>query len=477
MGYISETEISNLTIAELGKLIASRELSPVEVTEASLRRISCLNPIFNAFITVASERARAEAKAAEDDLSAGNYRGPLHGIPIGIKDIIDSKGVLTTHGSSFFRENTPKADAECVKRLRTGGAIIIGKCNTAEFAAESCTNNPHFGACRNPWDKNRVPAGSSGGSAAAVAARMVPGALGTDTGGSVRGPAAICGTVGLKPTYGRISVNGVFPNATSLDHVGPLTRTVRDSAILLQGMAGFDKTDPFCIDMPVPDFCAKLELGINGAKLAVCPDLIDVEIDGPILDAFAKSLDVLRNLGATIETISCEFADEINPSRRAIADAEFFYVHGERFAKNPNKYGERLRERILNAKNTTLKMYINALERRRVLSRRMADLLSGYSALLAPGYPCLAAPLDTEVANVNGKNVDFVGLGRNLVGLQNFIGFPGLTLPTGYDAEFGLPMGIQITTLPGEEAEGFRVGHAYEEATPELRNGILPIDR
>lgn len=470
-------EIFNLTIAELSEKISSREISPIEVTEIFLEQINGLNPILNAFITVASERARSEAQRAEDELALGNCRGPLHGIPIGVKDIIDSEGVLTTHGSSFYSNNVPTADAECVRRLQDAGAIMIGKCNTAEFAAESCTNNPHYGACRNPWDTSRVPSGSSGGSGAAVAAKMVPGALGTDTGGSVRGPAAICGTVGLKPTYGRVSVRGVFPNATSLDHVGPLTRTVQDNAILLQGIAGFDRADPFCLDLPVPDFSAKLNMGIKGAKLAVCPDLIDVEVDKPIVDAFDKAVEVFRDLGATIDTIPCSFAAEINPHRRAIADAEFFSVHCDRYGENSSGFGKRLQDRLENARSTTLRIYIKAVERRRSLRRLMVDLLEGYSALLTPGYPCLAAPINTEMASVNGKEVDFVGLGRNLVGLQNFVGFPGLTIPTGYDPVFGLPMSLQITTLPGEEAEAFRIGHAYEEATPELRNRECLIDK
>jgi aspartyl-tRNA(Asn)/glutamyl-tRNA(Gln) amidotransferase subunit A len=298
---------------------------------------------------------------------------------------------------------------------------------------------------------------------------MVPGALGTDTGGSVRGPAAVCGTVGLKPTYGRISVRGVYPNATSLDHVGPLTRTVRDCALLLQGLAGYDHDDPYSANLPVEDFSAGLEKGVNGLKLAVCPDLLDVEIDKPVADAFDAALEVLRGLGAKIETVACPFAAEINPHRRAIADAEFFRVHGERHAGNPGGYGILLQERIVNAEKTTLAMYMDALNRRKALKRMMADMLAGYDALLSPGFPCLAAPVETLMATVNGKEMNFIGLARNLTGVQNFIGFPGLSVPTGFDAEFGLPMALQITTLPGDEAGGFRIGHSYEQATPELR--------
>jgi aspartyl-tRNA(Asn)/glutamyl-tRNA(Gln) amidotransferase subunit A len=252
--------------------------------------------------------------------------------------------------------------------------------------------------------------------------------------------------------------------------VGPLTRTVRDCAILLQGLAGYDHEDPYSANLPLEDFSADLEKGVKGSKLAICPDLIDVEIDQPIADAFDAALEVLRGLGAVIETVACPFVDEINPHRRAIADAEFFRVHGERHAKTPAGYGTRLQERIVNAEKTTLAMYMDALNRRKALKRMVADMLVGYDGLLSPGFPCLAAPVETTMATVNGKEMDFIGLGRNLTGVQNFIGFPGLSVPTGNDAKFDLPMAIQITTLPGDEAGGFRIGHAYEQATPELRD-------
>ena len=463
------TGICDLTIADLSKRIAGGELSPVEVTEAHLARIDALNPVVNAFTTVAHERARAEAKMAEEEIAAGGIRGPLHGVPIGVKDIIDTAGVRTTQGSSFFRDNVPAEDAECVRRLREAGAVMIGKCNTAEFAAESATKNPHHGACRNPWDVTRVPAGSSGGSGAAVAARMAPGALGTDTGGSVRGPAAICGVVGLKPTYGRISLRGVYPNATSLDHVGPLTQTVRDCALLLQAIAGYDADDPFSADMEAPDFSADLEKGVHGMRFMISSDLIDVEIDAPIAEAFEAALDALSGLGAEIEEVSCPFAREINPHRRVIADAEFYRVHGERYHRDPEGYGVRLQQRIANAEKTTLAMYIDAINSRKALTRSMLDLMAPYDAMLSPGYPCLAAPVETTMASVNGKEMDFIGLARNLTGVQNFLGFPGLMAPTGLDLAHGLPMAMQITTRPGDEARGFRVGHAFEQATPEWR--------
>ena len=463
------TGICDLTIADLSKRIAGGELSPVEVTEAHLARIDALNPVVNAFTTVAHERARAEAKMAEEEIAAGGIRGPLHGVPIGVKDIIDTAGVRTTQGSSFFRNNVPAEDAECVRRLREAGAVMIGKCNTAEFAAESATKNPHHGACRNPWDVTRVPAGSSGGSGAAVAARMAPGALGTDTGGSVRGPAAICGVVGLKPTYGRISLRGVYPNATSLDHVGPLTRTVRDCAVAVSGARRLRRGRSVLRRYGSARFFRRPG---KGRPRYAFHDLLrfdrrrNRQADRRGVRGGARRAE---RAGAEIEEVSCPFAREINPHRRVIADAEFYRVHGERYHENPEGYGVRLQQRIANAEKTTLAMYIDAINSRKALTRSMLDLMAPYDAMLSPGYPCLAAPVETTMASVNGKEMDFIGLARNLTGVQNFLGFPGLMAPTGLDSAHGLPMAIQITTRPGDEARGFRVGHAFEQATPEWR--------
>jgi len=292
--------LTHLSLHELSRRIQSRQTSPPEAVDAHLERIEALNPRLNAFITVCAEEARRAAREAEREIARGRSRGPLHGVPIGAKDIIETAGVRTTHGSGFFAQNVPAEDAECIRRLKAAGAIVIGKCNTHEFAAGSTTKNPHYGACRNPWDLERIPAGSSGGSAAAVAAFLCPGALGTDTGGSVRGPAAVCGVVGLKPTYGRVSLRGVFPNAPTLDHVGPLARAARDCALLLQGMAGYDPSDPASEEAPVPDFAAGIGEGVRGLRLGLCEDLHLAEVDRAVLEAFGEAVQVLRRLGAEV---------------------------------------------------------------------------------------------------------------------------------------------------------------------------------
>ncbi|ETW93027.1 MAG: hypothetical protein ETSY2_52160, partial [Candidatus Entotheonella gemina] len=250
----------------LAERIRTRQVSPVEVVQAHLDRCERLNPVLNAFVTLVPEHAFEAAHQAEREIAAGHYRGALHGIPLGIKDIFDTAGIRTTHGSSFYRDHIPAEDAASVTLLKQAGAIVLGKCNTHEFAAGSTSNNPWYGPSRNPWDTTRSPGGSSGGSGAAVAAFLCPGATGTDTGGSIRNPAACNGVVGLKPTYGRVSLQGIYPNAISLDHPGPLTRTVRDAGLFLQGMAGHVREDPTSVDVPVPDFTADIDAGVKGMR-------------------------------------------------------------------------------------------------------------------------------------------------------------------------------------------------------------------
>lgn len=472
---MSSRELCFLSVHELAKKTKAREISPREIVEAHLAQIDELNPKLNAFITVCHEEAMAAAAQAGKEISGGKYRGRLHGIPFGVKDIIDTGGILTTQGSSFYPQNVPEKDAECIRRLKEAGAIVIGKCNTHEFAAGSTTKNPHFGSCANPWDTSRVPAGSSGGSGAAVAARMCPAALGSDTGGSIRGPAAICGVAGLKPTYGRVSLSGVFPNSTSLDHLGPFARSARDCALLLQGMAGYDPADSASADIPVPDFSAEMEEGVKGLRLALCPDLVQIEIDQSVEKAFTEAVEVLRGLGANVEMVACSFAEELNTQRRPIADAELLEVHRENLDKYPEKFGDDVRARLENARKTTLPMYIEAVRKRVTLIRQAEALFAPYDGVLLPAYPCVAAPIETLTATINGKERPFLGASRPLTGPHNFTGFPAQVVPTGFSPGESLPVAMQVVGLPGTEARIFRIAHAYEQATPEVRNRLPEI--
>jgi aspartyl-tRNA(Asn)/glutamyl-tRNA(Gln) amidotransferase subunit A len=445
----------------------ARTVWPVEVTEAHLARIDRLNPTLNAFVTVTAAEARSAARRAEEELKAGRWRGPLHGVPIGVKDIFDTDGVRTTNGSSFFRDHVPAEDADAVRRLKDAGAVVIGKCNTHEFAAGSTTNNPWYGPTRNPWALDHSPGGSSGGSGAAVAAFLCPGATGSDTGGSIRGPAACCGIVGLKPTYGRVSIRGIYPNAVSLDHAGPMTRTARDAGLLLGAMAGYDPRDPTCADVPVPDFTAHIEAGVSGLRLALCPDLHFLELDAAVARALDEATRVLSGLGAKIETVPFRLASEVQATREAISRAEFATLHRERFAAHPEGYGADVRARLEDGRRITADDYVRACRMREALRRDLDEILRVVDALVVPVAPC-EAPLISGTSRVNGKDVTFsAGLAMRQV--FNVTGLPAVAVPTGF-GESDLPVSMQIVGPAWAEEKVLRIAHAYEVATPVIRN-------
>lgn len=334
---MGDGDLCDLSVHDLGGRIRRRDISPVEVVEAHLRRIEAVNPRLSAFFTVTGDRALDEARRAETEIAAGRWRGPLHGVPYGAKDIIETAGILTTHGSSFFRDHVPAEDAEGIVRLRRAGAILLGKTLTHEFASAATTVNPHYGTARNPWKLDRITGGSSGGSAAAVAAGLCPFALGSDTGGSIRNPAALCGIVGLKPTHGRVSLTGVCPNVLTFDHLGPLTRTARDAALTLQALAGYDPRDCTSRDVPVPDYTANWERGVRGLRLVLCPDFYaHAEIDAEVARAFEAAIGVFQDLGAKVETVPFAHGGRFHDVFRMIAGPEYAEFHRPFFEKNPD---------------------------------------------------------------------------------------------------------------------------------------------
>jgi aspartyl-tRNA(Asn)/glutamyl-tRNA(Gln) amidotransferase subunit A len=407
-------------------------------------------------------------------MAAGRWRGPLHGVPIGVKDIFDTAGVRTTHGSSFYRDNVPSQDAESVRRLKEAGAVLIGKCNTHEFAAGSTTNNPWYGATRNPWALDRSPGGSSGGSGAAVAAFLCPGATGTDTGGSIRGPAACCGIVGLKPTYGRVSIRGIYPNAVSLDHAGPLTRTARDAGLLLGAMAGYDRDDPTTVDVPVPDFTADIDAGVAGFRLARCPDLHFLELDVAGARAPAAAAAVLGGLGAKVETVPFRLASEVPRTREALSRGEFLALHRARFAAHPEGYGADLWPRFEEGARVTVDDYVRACRMREALRREFDEILRVFDAIVLPVEPSEAPVIETGLSRVNGKDVALAS-GLSMRPVVNVVGLPAIAVPIGF-GENGLPLSMQIVGPAWGEAEILRIAHAYEVATPRIRNARPHLD-
>ena len=472
---MTDNSITSLSASEISENIRTKELSPVEVTRAHLDRIEKFNNDYIAFVTVVAEQALTAAKAAEAEITSGRYRGPLHGIPFGAKDIYNSNGIRTTHGSSFYRDNIPNDNAECINRLQEAGAILIGKCNTHEFAAGSTTINDNFGTTKNPWDQERMVGGSSGGSAAALAADMIPIALGSDTGGSIRTPAALCGVVGLKPTHGRISLRGIYPNVPSFDHAGPMTRTVRDAALALQVMAGYDRHDSQSQDLPVPDYTVGIDDGIKGTRIAVSPEFTqNSEVDGEVADAFDGAIEVLRGLGAKIEAVPFEGADRFAEIFTGVAGPEFSEVHRHNYTADPGAYDKEVAQRVDWSLKVSLDDYVRALRERELLIRDTVSFLDRFDAMISPAVPCAAPLISTRIADMNGREIPFKNLHRPFLSPHNITGFPAITLPMGF-TEKGMPISIQIAGGRWRDADVLRVARAYEAATPDIRDRRPPI--
>jgi aspartyl-tRNA(Asn)/glutamyl-tRNA(Gln) amidotransferase subunit A len=466
---MSAGDLLDLSIAELAPLLRDKKVSPVDVTQAALDRIAKVDGRLSSFITVTAEAALAAARRAEAEIAAGRWRGPLHGVPYGAKDIIETAGVRTTHGSSFFRDHVPAEDADCIVRLRRAGAILLGKTLTHEFASAATTINPHYGTARNPWGLDRITGGSSGGSAAAVAAGLCPFALGSDTGGSIRNPAALCGIVGLKPTHGRVSLTGVCPNVLTFDHLGPMTRTARDAALALQALAGYDPRDCTSRDVAVPDYTANWERGVRGLRLVLCPDFYEhAEVDGAVALAFADAVRVFQDLGAKVETVPFAHAGRFNDVFRAIAGPEYSEFHRPFFEKDPEGYGADVRARLAWSFEITSDQHVRGLREREMLRREIAAFFHGADAFLLPSMPCSAPPIATVRARVNGQEYDGTWIHRPFLSWHNLTACPAVSLPMGFDAE-GLPLSLQIVGPEWSEARVLAVAHAYEEATPEIR--------
>ena len=463
------------SIHDLAGMIRKKEISPVEVAEAHLRRIEAVNPKLFAYQTVTAERAMEAAKAAEAEIAGGQWRGPMHGVPYGAKDIVETAGVLTTHGSSFHRDNVPREDAEIIRRLKNAGAVMLGKTVTHEFAAAAVSINPHYGTVRNPWDMERIVGGSSGGSGAACAAGLAPAAIGTDTGGSIRNPASLCGGVGFKATHGRVSIRGICPNALSLDHAGPMTRTARDAGLMLQAVAGYDARDSKTQNIPVPDYTASIEDGVRGSRILVCPDFHGhAEVDSEVTAAFEAAVEVFRALGAVVEEVSFAHHQRLMDFFPHISGPEFSEFHRPFFEENPDGYGDDVRERIEWSFQIAPDDYVRAMRERVLAQREVAAFFEGADALIQPAMPCVAPRIETLTVRMNGRDVSYKNIHRPFLAPHNATGFPALVTPMGRNSE-GMPTSLQIASGPWRETDVLRVAHAYEEATPELRNERPPV--
>ena len=457
---MTATDLHHLTMAEAGRLMAAGKLSPVDLTGAYLDRIDALDGGLNSFVLVRRDAALAEAREAETEIAAGRHRGPLHGIPVALKDIIETAGIRTTANSRLLADHVPDRDAGAWARTKAAGAILLGKTETQEFGIGGPARDALFPPARNPWNADRYTGGSSSGSGAAVAAGFCAGAFGSDTNGSVRMPAARCGIAGFKPTYGRVSRSGIFPLAFSLDTCGPMAWTVEDCAIMLQGMAGHDPADPASVDIPVPDFRAAFSDRLDGLRIGVVRHWTNG--DAKAIDAMNAALDdavaVLAGLGARVTDARLPNVWDFTAVSMIITTAEAYAVHQADLRRRPEAFNEMTRVRFGMGALLDPADYIEAQRRRRELVAAYTDVMTDVDVLVSGALLntasrfddvgrlyYLAAPMPTTPFNVTGA--------------------PALSVCCGF-APDGLPLAIQIGGRPFEEATVLRAGHAYEQATP-----------
>ncbi|HJU15077.1 MAG TPA: amidase [Stellaceae bacterium] len=447
-----------LTIAELNRLYDRRDVSPVAVTRALLDRIAAHDGKLDSFIRVTPETALVEAEAAERELLAGRRRGPLHGVPYALKDIIETAGIPTTGHSKLCQDHVPQEDADLVRRLKEGGAVLLGKLATWEFALGGPSFDLPWPPARNPWNRDYLPGGSSSGAGAAVAAGFVPGAVGTDTGGSIRGPAAVCGICGLKPTYGRVSRRGVFPNTFTMDHCGPLARSAEDIALFLQVIAGFDPADPGSEDVPVPDYRAALNQGIAGMRLGLVAHWYEEGAHPDVAPAMAAAVAVLRDLGAVVEPVVLSSLRDYTDCKTTISTAELYAIHEADLKRRPQDFGRVLRNRVLPGALIRAEDYIQALRWRTVLAREQALALKRVDALVTAGSLGVA---DRAVPDEPDPLVRV----PNITMPFSVGGLPALNIPCGFSRQEGLPLSLQIAAAPMAEAAVLRIAHAFQQAT------------
>ena len=451
-----------LGIRDASDLIRKRKISPVELTRAYLTRIERLNPSLNAFITVTAESALADAKTAEADVQRGSWRGPLHGIPIALKDLFDTAGVKTTAASAVFKDRVPSKDADVVRRLKIAGAVIVGKTNMHEFAFGGSSLITAFGGVRNPWDRSRIAGGSSGGSAAAVAAGLCCGALGSDTAGSIRQPAAHCGLVGLKPTYGLASTRGVIPLSWSLDHVGPMTRTVADAALLLQVIAGYDPEETTSVRMNVPNYAATLGRRTASVRLGVARDFFFENLDPEIETATNRALAVLEKLSAGVSEVALPARGQ-EDLRATVRAAEAYAYHAELIAKTPDLYQPETLARLRAGAGIGTAAYIRARQQLDATRRTAGQVFGMVDAIATPTSPIVPPPIADFDRDRNGPADFFARTIRNTSPFDVY-GWPTISIPCGFTAS-GLPIGLQISGPPGRDALVLQLAHAYEQAT------------
>jgi aspartyl-tRNA(Asn)/glutamyl-tRNA(Gln) amidotransferase subunit A len=454
------------TVQELANAVRSRRVSAVELAKSALEAAEALQPSLHAFLTLTGEIALAQARQADEELASGKDRGLLHGIPVAHKDLFCTRGVRTTSGSLVHASFVPDYDAAVVERLRDAGMVLIGKTNLHECAYGITSQNPHFGGVRNPWDTARIPGGSSGGSGAAVAAGIVPVATGSDTGGSIRIPASFCGHVGLKPTFGRVSKYGAFDLAYTLDHMGPMTRTVRDAAAVFSAMAGYDARDPYCANKPVDNYVPQGDASLRRVRIGVPERYFFDRIDPESGAAVRRMLAAAEIAGAQVEPVGLPDMAELTATTLAIQLAEAAAVH-EPHRGRPDLYGPDVWALLERGRAVMASDHVRAQFALRRLRRDYFAAVAEFDALVVPTTPTPAPLIGQTTLDIGGETVDTRLATTSLVRGFNALGVPVLALPTGVSST-GLPLSCQIVGHPWEEATILRIGDALEKERGDL---------
>ncbi len=458
-------EIPFLSATELAGLYRSGEVSPVEATEAYLERIQEIDSKLNSYITVTAERALADAQAAEVEISGGNYRGPMHGIPIAVKDQVYTNGILTTGGSSILRDFVPAEDATVMSNLRQAGAVLLGKLNMSEYAMGDAFHHP-YGRPRNPWDLTRNAGTSSSGSGAATAAFLCATSLGEDTGGSIRGPASFCGLVGIRPTWGRVSRYGVLGASWSMDAVGPISRTVADCAMTLGAIAGADPNDRYTGNVPVPNYLDGLDQGIEGLRVGMITERVHTDsVDPDVRTNVEQAIAQLGELGALVQQVSLPLTEQSAAISTAVTYADAAAVHRRGIEEHLKEYDFNIQVRLLAGSILPAQAQQKAARLRTLLRQHILAALEEVDVLVMPTSSIPASPLP-ESAGMGNKEefLQMLGGRRSFTAPANLAGVPALSINCGFTPE-SLPVGLQLLGRPFDEATLFRVAHAYEQST------------
>ena len=459
-------DVHELTIAELGAAFRAGALSPVDAASAYLERIERLNPSLGAYIAVMADSALAEAQAVADEMARGVFRGPMHGVPVAVKDIIYTKGTLTSAGSRVLADHVPEYDSTIIERLRDAGAVLLGKLNLSEFAIGGTVDHP-FGTPRNPWDTGRSAGGSSSGSAVAMAGGLCAGALGSDTGGSIRGPSAFCGIVGLRPTYGRVTRHGVVPMSWSLDTVGPMTATVEDCAIMLGAIAGRDERDASSSPEAVPDYAAALrEPPADDLRVAMPREMFEYEgLEAEVRAGVTSAVDALAELGASVSEVSLPVSAKSGSVFLATADVDAATFHKDWLRTRGDLYDWSTRTRLESASIAPAAAYLRGLRARTLIRNELMAVLDDHDVIAMPSSPTLAPPIAQSTGEPGGYYQGRLDLGRRrYTSPAALAGLPAISVPCGLSSA-GLPIGLQLIGRPFGEEALLRAARRYERAS------------